>query len=67
MQKEQLGEDLEILPTVTGSGGMAISEYLHIPFCQEVVCVSTALQDYAPQCDVAIELGGEDAKIHLFY
>ena len=33
-------------PTVTGSGGMAISEYLHIPFCQEVVCVSNALQDY---------------------
>lgn len=64
--KEQLGEDLEILPTVTGSGGMAISEYLHIPFCQEVVCVSTALQDYAPQCDVAIELGGEDAKIIYF-
>ena len=45
---------------------MAISEYLHIPFCQEVVCVSTALQDYAPQCDVAIELGGEDAKIIYF-
>ena len=53
-------------PTVTGSGGMAISEYLHIPFCQEVVCVSSALQDYEPKTDVAIELGGEDAKIIYF-
>ena len=53
-------------PTVTGSGGMAISEYLHIPFCQEVVCVSNALQDYEPKTDVAIELGGEDAKIIYF-
>ena len=28
--------------------------------------MSTALQDYAPQTDVAIELGGEDAKIIYF-
>ena len=33
---------------------------------QEVIAVSTALQDYAPQTDVAIELGGEDAKIIYF-
>ncbi len=38
----------------------------NVPFAQEVVAVSTALQDYAPQCDVAIELGGEDAKIIYF-
>ena len=37
-----------------------------IPFVQEVIAVSTALQDYAPQTDVAIELGGEDAKIIYF-
>lgn len=53
-------------PTVTGSGGLSISSYLDIPFCQEVVCVSSALQDYALQTDVAIELGGEDAKIIYF-
>lgn len=62
---ELLG-NITIHPTVTGSGGMAISEYLHIPFCQEVVCVSHALQDYEPKTDVAIELGGEDAKIIYF-
>lgn len=63
--REKLG-NITIHPTVTGSGGMAISEYLHIPFCQEVVCVSEALQDYEPKTDVAIELGGEDAKIIYF-
>ena len=31
-----------------------------------MIAVSTALQDYAPQTDVAIELGGEDAKIIYF-
>ena len=58
--------NLTIHPTVTGSGGMSISEYLHIPFCQEVVCVANALQDYEPKTDVAIEPGGEDAKIIYF-
>ena len=62
---KELG-NIEIHPTVTGSGGMAISNALDIPFCQEVVCVSTALKDYAPHTDVAIELGGEDAKIIYF-
>ncbi|MCI5622632.1 2-hydroxyacyl-CoA dehydratase [Anaerostipes sp.] len=63
--KDQIGETT-FAPTVTGSGGLSISSYLEIPFCQEVVCVSTALQDYAPHTDVAIELGGEDAKIIYF-
>lgn len=62
---KQLG-NIELHPTVTGSGGMAISTALNIPFCQEVVCVSTALKDYAPHTNVAIELGGEDAKIIYF-
>ncbi|MCI5595581.1 MAG: 2-hydroxyacyl-CoA dehydratase [Lachnospiraceae bacterium] len=62
---KQLG-NIDLHPTVTGSGGMAISTAIDIPFCQEVVCVSTALQDYAPHTDVAIELGGEDAKIIYF-
>lgn len=62
---EQLGE-LEFAPMITGSGGLTISKHLDIPFVQEVVAVSTALKDYAPQTDVAIELGGEDAKIIYF-
>lgn len=58
--------DMEFAPMITGSGGLTISKYLNIPFVQEVVAVSTALTDYAPQTDVAIELGGEDAKIIYF-
>ncbi len=63
--KEELG-DLKVSPVITGSGGLTISKHLDIPFVQEVVAVSTSLQDYAPQTDVAIELGGEDAKIIYF-
>lgn len=62
---EKLG-DVHIAPVITGSGGLSISKHLGIPFVQEVVAVSTSLQDYAPQTDVAIELGGEDAKIIYF-
>ena len=53
-------------PVITGSGGLALARHLDVPFVQEVIAVSTALQDYAPQTDVAIELGGEDAKIIYF-
>lgn len=53
-------------PIITGSGGLSLSKHLDVPFVQEVIAVSTALQDYAPQTDVAIELGGEDAKIIYF-
>ena len=61
----ELGE-FEVYPVITGSGGLTLAKHLEVPFTQEVVAVSTALQDYAPQCDVAIELGGEDAKIIYF-
>lgn len=53
-------------PVITGSGGLSLANHLEIPFVQEVIAVSTSLQDYAPQTDVAIELGGEDAKIIYF-
>lgn len=57
---------IKVSPVITGSGGLALAKHLGVPFVQEVVAVSTALQDYAPQTDVAIELGGEDAKIIYF-
>ena len=63
--KDALGEN-EVNPCITGSGGLALAQLIGVPFTQEVVCVSEALQDYAPQTDVAIELGGEDAKIIYF-
>ena len=61
----QLGE-LTVHPVITGSGGLALANSLKVPFVQEVIAVSTALQEIAPQTDVAIELGGEDAKIIYF-
>lgn len=59
-------EDFTVTPVITGSGGLTISKHLDIPFVQEVIAVATSLKDYAPQTDVAIELGGEDAKIIYF-
>ncbi|MFT4106107.1 MAG: acyl-CoA dehydratase activase-related protein [Lacrimispora sp.] len=57
---------MDLLPAITGSGGLTLSKHLRVPFVQEVVSVASALKDYAPQTDVAIELGGEDAKIIYF-
>lgn len=57
---------IHVSPVITGSGGLTLAKHLGVPFVQEVVAVSTALQDYAPHTDVAIELGGEDAKIIYF-
>ena len=51
---------------ITGSGSMNLGKALGIEFVQEVSAVATALQKVAPQTDVAIELGGEDAKIIYF-
>ena len=62
---DTLGE-LTVHPMITGSGGLTLAKHLGVPFVQEVISVSTALQHCAPQTDVAIELGGEDAKIIYF-
>ena len=58
--------DLVVHPMITGSGGLTLANHLEIPFVQEVIAVSTALKDYSEKVDVAIELGGEDAKIIYF-
>jgi predicted CoA-substrate-specific enzyme activase len=51
---------------ITGSGGLLLANWLHIPFIQEVIASKTAVETFIPQTDVAIELGGEDAKIIYF-
>ncbi|MBQ9359443.1 MAG: 2-hydroxyacyl-CoA dehydratase [Lachnospiraceae bacterium] len=58
--------DVTVAPMITGSGGLTLANAIDVPFTQEVVAVATALKYYAPQTDVAIELGGEDAKIIYF-
>ena len=63
--KAKLG-DCDICVSITGSGSINLGKTLGIPFVQEVVAVASALKSIAPQTDVAIELGGEDAKIIYF-
>lgn len=70
--KESLSEALKKIDNlaftimVTGSGGLYVTDWLEIPFIQEVVASTRAIQVLAPETDVAIELGGEDAKITYF-
>lgn len=51
---------------VTGSGGLSVSKWLDIPFIQEVIASTTTVEHIIPRTDVALELGGEDAKITFF-
>ncbi len=67
LQKAYAGlGNLTVHPMITGSGGLTLANHLQVPFVQEVIAVSTSLQTLAPATDVAIELGGEDAKIIYF-
>ncbi|MBQ4347475.1 MAG: 2-hydroxyacyl-CoA dehydratase, partial [Firmicutes bacterium] len=58
--------DTPIIGRITGSGGVAIGEILGLKFIQEVAATARAIERTAPKTDVAIELGGEDAKIIYF-
>ena len=49
--KDALGEN-EVNPCITGSGGLALAQLIGVPFTQEVVCVSEALQD--PQKEIVV-------------
>ena len=62
---DELG-NMKAAPIITGSGGLTLAKHLEIPFVQEVISVASALEHTVPQTDVAIELGGEDAKIIYF-
>ncbi|CAM3008784.1 2-hydroxyacyl-CoA dehydratase [Hathewaya histolytica] len=48
---------------ITGSGGLSVSKWLGVPFVQEVIACTEAIEENLKDVDVAIELGGEDAKI----
>lgn len=54
---------IELQVSITGSGGVLVAEWLDLPFVQEVIAETKAIQKYNPEADVIIELGGEDAKI----
>ena len=63
--RERLGE-FRVKAKITGSGSINLGKALNIEFIQEVAAVASSLKYLAPQTDVAIELGGEDAKIIYF-
>jgi predicted CoA-substrate-specific enzyme activase len=56
----------DVTVTLTGSGGISVAQWLGLHFEQEVVAATGAIRKLIPQTDVAIELGGEDAKITFF-
>ncbi len=55
------GETMSV--SVAGSAGMGMANAFSLPFIQEVYATRLAVAQLAPQTDVVIELGGEDAKI----
>ncbi len=63
--RDRLGE-CALRVKITGSGAITLAKAMDIGFQQEVVAVAAALKRFYPQTDVAIELGGEDAKIIYF-
>ena len=58
--------DIKIQTVITGSGGLSLANLLGIHFEQEVIACSKAVETLIPETDVAIELGGEDAKITFY-
>lgn len=58
--------DVPVTVNAAGSGGFGIAKILGVPFSQEVIACTRAVETYIPRTDVAIELGGEDAKITFF-
>ncbi len=49
--------------SITGSGGVLVAKWLDVPFVQEVIAETEAINRFNPEADIIIELGGEDAKI----
>ncbi|ELC8395978.1 2-hydroxyacyl-CoA dehydratase [Clostridium perfringens] len=56
-------ENKKLKIAITGSAGYGISKEYNLPFVQEVFATTLAIKRYYDDVDVAIELGGEDAKI----
>ncbi|MDE6667925.1 MAG: acyl-CoA dehydratase activase [Clostridia bacterium] len=59
--KEKFGGTYAV--SITGSAGLGLSQRSGINFVQEVQAAFIAIRKIHPDIDVAVELGGEDAKI----
>jgi predicted CoA-substrate-specific enzyme activase len=58
--------DKKMTVCATGSGAISLSQRAGIHFEQEVIACTKAIKEFLPNADIAIELGGEDAKITFF-
>ena len=58
------GQQVRIV--ITGSAGLGVAKAADIDFVQEVYATAAAVNQYIPDTDAVIELGGEDAKIIFF-
>ena len=63
--RDEMG-DILVQSVITGSGGLSLADLIGIKFEQEVIACSKAVEELIPETDVAIELGGEDAKITFY-
>ena len=63
--KEQIKND-KICISIAGSAALGMANNAGIPFVQEVFATSETVKKFAPNTDVVIELGGEDAKVIFF-
>ena len=55
--------NIKVKSVITGSGGIGLSKKIGIKFEQEVISSTRSIEEYNPDTDVVIELGGEDAKV----
>ncbi len=63
---EELAEKFaghRITASISGSGGMGLARLMNLPFSQEILAETKAVETFHPETDVIIELGGEDEKI----
>ncbi|MDR1180237.1 MAG: acyl-CoA dehydratase activase [Spirochaetales bacterium] len=62
----ELFPDSRLELAVCGSGGLSIAQALGAHYVQEVVANAVAIKEFYPRTSVAIELGGQDAKVVFF-
>lgn len=55
--------NIKVKSVITGSGGIGLSKKIGIKFEQEVISSTRSIEEYNPDTDVVVELGGEDAKV----
>ena len=58
---------ITVVPVFCGSGSRDLSRELNALYIQEVVANALTVREFHPHTKVAIELGGQDAKVTFFH